>query len=188
MAAVVALIWLPSISTSAEAKAALPLATDALAAPLWLSVVALTNTPSSRNVTSPNELLASILTLAWARAELSPKFWALARTFNPSMVTSPFDAVTSTLALARTLVMVLPADLFPRSVVGSIAGLVGLGGALGGIVFGQIAGYLLDHAFGYNVVFALAGTFHVIAFLIILAAIPTIRPAELEQRLRLQKA
>ena len=39
---------------------------------------------------------------------------------------------------------------------------------MGGIVFGQLAGYLLDHGFGYDTVFALAGTFHVIAFLLIL--------------------
>ena len=42
-----------------------------------------------------------------------------------------------------TLVMILPADLFPRSAVGSVAGLVGLGGALGGVVFGLVVGYLL---------------------------------------------
>ncbi len=78
-----------------------------------------------------------------------------------------------------TLVMVLPADLFPAEVVGSVAGLVGFGGAMGGIVFGQIAGYLLDHGFGYGTVFKLAGSFHVIAFLVILAAIPRVQPLRL---------
>ena len=73
-----------------------------------------------------------------------------------------------------TLVMVLPADLFPQQVVGSVAGLVGFGGAMGGIVFGELAGYLLDHGMGYVTVFALAGTLHVIAFLVILASVPTI--------------
>ena len=82
-----------------------------------------------------------------------------------------------------TLVMVLPTDLFPHEVVGSVAGLVGFGGAMGGIAFGQAAGYLLDHGFGYGVVFTLAGTFHVLAFLIILAAIPVFRPAVLLARL-----
>src|SRR5882724_11193745 len=61
-----------------------------------------------------------------------------------------------------TLVMVLPADLFPRSIVGSVAGLVGFGGAMGGIVFGEIVGYLLDHGFGYGTVFRMAGSFHLI--------------------------
>jgi ACS family hexuronate transporter-like MFS transporter len=74
-----------------------------------------------------------------------------------------------------TLVMVLPTDLFPRQVVGAVAGLVGFGGAMGGIVFGQLVGYLLDHGFGYGVVFTLAGSFHVVAFLIILVTIPVVR-------------
>lgn len=82
-----------------------------------------------------------------------------------------------------TLVMVLPTDLLPRRVVGSVAGLVGFGGAMGGIAFGQLVGYLLDHGIGYGVVLTLAGTFHVVAFLIILAAIPLFRPVDIERRL-----
>jgi MFS transporter, ACS family, hexuronate transporter len=87
-----------------------------------------------------------------------------------------------------TLVMVLPTDLLPRDVVGSVAGLIGFGGAMGGIAFGQLVGYLLDHRVGYGTVFTLAGTFHVVAFMIILAAIPTFRPADVERRLRYQGA
>ena len=75
-----------------------------------------------------------------------------------------------------TLVMVLPADLFPRNVVGAVAGLTGFGGAMGGIVFGQLVGFLLDHGFGYGPVFRLAATFHLLAFLVILLAIPVVRP------------
>jgi len=75
-----------------------------------------------------------------------------------------------------TLVMILPADLFPKSAVGAVAGLVGFGGALGGVVFGQVVGYLLDHQFGYGVVFALAGSFHVIAFGVICLLVPNILP------------
>lgn len=82
-----------------------------------------------------------------------------------------------------TLVMVLPTDLFPSNIVGSVAGLVGFGGAMGGIAFGELVGYLLDHGFGYGVVFSLAGTFHVIAFAIILVTVPAIHPLNLEQRL-----
>jgi MFS transporter, ACS family, hexuronate transporter len=85
-----------------------------------------------------------------------------------------------------TLVMVLPADLFPRAVVGSVAGLVGFGGAMGGIVFGQLVGYLLDRGFGYSFVFSVVGTFHVIAFLVIVLAIPVLRPKEIERRFSYQ--
>jgi ACS family hexuronate transporter-like MFS transporter len=82
-----------------------------------------------------------------------------------------------------TLVMVLPADLFPQNVVGSIAGLVGFGGAMGGIVFGELAGYLLDHGLGYSTVFALAGMLHIVAFLIILGAVPAVEPIAIRRSL-----
>jgi MFS transporter, ACS family, hexuronate transporter len=87
-----------------------------------------------------------------------------------------------------TLVMVLPADLFPKNVVGSVAGLVGFGGAFGGILFGELAGYLLDHGFGYGSVFAIAGLLHVAAFAIILAFVPTVEPLALEQAMPLERA
>lgn len=82
-----------------------------------------------------------------------------------------------------TLVMVLPADLFPQSVVGSVAGLVGFGGAMGGIAFGQLVGYLLDHGFGYGPVFAMAGTLHIAAFVVILSTVPSVRPLRLQPKL-----
>ena len=87
-----------------------------------------------------------------------------------------------------TLVMVLPTDLLPRRVVGSVAGLVGFGGAMGGIAFGQLVGYLLDHGFGYSVVLTLAGMFHVVAFVVILLAIPMFQPEDIERRLTYQGA
>ncbi len=79
-----------------------------------------------------------------------------------------------------TLVMILPADLFPRSAVGSVAGLVGFGGAMGGVVFGLVVGYLLDHGFGYGAVFAIVSTLHVLAFLVILVTVRRIEPLIVE--------
>ena len=70
-----------------------------------------------------------------------------------------------------TIVMILPTDLFPRSLVGSVAGLIGFGGAMGGVVFNLFAGRLLDAGFGYGVVFAFVGSFHVLAFFIILLTV-----------------
>nr|MBA3439587.1 MFS transporter [Pyrinomonadaceae bacterium] len=78
-----------------------------------------------------------------------------------------------------TLVMVLPADIFPRRVVGSVAGLVGFGGAMGGVVFNLVAGDLLDRGFGYGLLFALVSTFHIFAFCLILLTIRVVRPVEL---------
>ena len=56
---------------------------------------------------------------------------------------------------------------------------------MGGIAFGQLVGYLLDHGFGYGVLFSLAGTFHVIALLVILVAIPAFQPGEIGAQIEL---
>lgn len=77
-----------------------------------------------------------------------------------------------------TLVMILPVDIFPQGAVGSVAGLVGFGGAMGGVVFGLVVGYLLDRGFGYGVVFGLVSTFHVLAFCLILLAVRVVQPVE----------
>jgi ACS family hexuronate transporter-like MFS transporter len=75
-----------------------------------------------------------------------------------------------------TLVMIVPTDLFDRRVVASVAGLVGFGGAMGGLVMNFAAGRLLDLGFGYQTVFSVVGTLHVLAFCVILLTIRQIRP------------
>ena len=75
-----------------------------------------------------------------------------------------------------TLVMIVPTDLFERRVVASVAGLVGFGGAMGGLVMNLLAGRLLDLGFGYQSVFSVVGTLHVLGFCVILLTIREIRP------------
>lgn len=81
-----------------------------------------------------------------------------------------------------TLVMIVPTDLFDRGVVASVAGLVGFGGAIGGLVMNLVAGRLLDLGFGYQTVFSVVGTLHVIGFCVILLTIPQIRPLARDRR------
>jgi ACS family hexuronate transporter-like MFS transporter len=81
-----------------------------------------------------------------------------------------------------TLVMTLPADIFPRRLVGSVAGLVGFGGAMGGVVFNLVAGNLLDSLgrdSGYVIVFALSSSFHILAFMLILATVRRVEPVDI---------
>jgi ACS family hexuronate transporter-like MFS transporter len=73
-----------------------------------------------------------------------------------------------------TLVMIVPTDLFDRRVVASVAGMVGFGGAMGGLLMNLLAGRLLDLGFGYQFVFSIVGLLHVTAFGVILVAIPRI--------------
>jgi ACS family hexuronate transporter-like MFS transporter len=78
-----------------------------------------------------------------------------------------------------TLVITLPADLFPRSLVGSVAGLVGFGGSMGGMLFNKFAGSLLHgigRAEGYPILFAIGSTFHILGFVWILLTIRKVQP------------
>jgi ACS family hexuronate transporter-like MFS transporter len=82
-----------------------------------------------------------------------------------------------------TLVMTLPTDLFPRRAVGAVAGLVGFGGAMGGVIFGEISGWYLDrNPLDYGPIFAFAGVLHIVSFLVILVLIPRIEPLTARER------
>ena len=44
-----------------------------------------------------------------------------------------------------TLMITLPADMFPRAIVGSVVGLVGFGGSMGGMLFNKFAAVSYTH-------------------------------------------
>jgi ACS family hexuronate transporter-like MFS transporter len=73
------------------------------------------------------------------------------------------------------LIMTLPTDVFPLSSVGSVAGLIGFGGAIGGAIFNLIAGQLLSHGAGYGTLFAIVGSLHAVAFAILLITLGVLR-------------
>jgi MFS transporter, ACS family, hexuronate transporter len=82
------------------------------------------------------------------------------------------------------LIMTIPADVFPLSVVGTVSGLVGFGGSIGGALFGLVAGSLLGHGYSYGMLFVLVGTFHLIGFLTLVfwgGRIQPLRPADLRE-------
>ncbi len=76
------------------------------------------------------------------------------------------------------LIMTLPADIFPLPAVGSVAGLVGFVGAIGGALFGVIAGVLLSCGFGYGALFLIVGSFHLIGFWAIVLFAGTVEPMQ----------
>jgi len=81
-----------------------------------------------------------------------------------------------------TLVMVLPTDMISQCAVGALAGLVGCGGALGGVLLGQIVGWLRDHGYSYTPALVLSGSMHVAAFALICLVIPKIQPLTIASR------
>ena len=64
-------------------------------------------------------------------------------------------------------------DMFPKTAVGSVVGIGGMAGSLGGILFPLLIGALLDHFkalgninTGYNVIFVICGCAYVLAWLL----------------------
>ena len=78
-----------------------------------------------------------------------------------------------------TLVMILPTDMISRRAVGTLAGMVGFGGAMGGVLLGQVVGWLRDHGYSYTPALVLAGSMHLTAFVLICVAIPKIQPLKI---------
>ena len=78
-----------------------------------------------------------------------------------------------------TLVMILPTDMIPKRAVGTLAGLVGFGGALGGVLLGQIVGWLRDHGYSYTPALVISGSMHIAAFVLICLVVPKIQPLKI---------
>ena len=72
-------------------------------------------------------------------------------------------------------------DMFPRRAVGSVVGFGGMAGAVGGMLFTKITGYILQwNQSDYLPVFVMAGFAYLAALGIIHLLVPVIRPVELD--------
>jgi len=68
-------------------------------------------------------------------------------------------------------------DMFPRRAVGSVVGLGGMAGAMGGATMAVATGYILDRTGGnYMVMFIVAGSAYLLALVIIHALAPSLAP------------
>ena len=71
-------------------------------------------------------------------------------------------------------------DMFPRRAVGSVVGIGGMAGAIGGMIIAKIVGYLLEWTGSYLPVFIIAGSMYLIALLILHLLVPRLQPAPVE--------
>ncbi len=74
----------------------------------------------------------------------------------------------------------LTSDLFPRKAVGSVVGIGGTGGAVGGMFISMLVGAILQATKSYVPIFVLAGGAYLFALLIIQLLSPRLEPARLE--------
>ncbi|HEV8347576.1 MAG TPA: MFS transporter [Vicinamibacterales bacterium] len=73
----------------------------------------------------------------------------------------------------------LTSDMFPRHAVGSVVGIGGFAGAIGGMVIAKITGYILQTTGSYLPVFIIASTTYLVTLVIVHTLVPKLEPAKL---------
>lgn len=75
--------------------------------------------------------------------------------------------------------MTLPSDMVPQRAMGSLIGIGGAAGAVGGMMMAQFTGWALDQFGSYQLIFAVAGSVYLLALLLLHLLAPTFRVREL---------
>jgi ACS family hexuronate transporter-like MFS transporter len=73
----------------------------------------------------------------------------------------------------------LPGDVFPRSAVGSVVGIGGMVGAIGGMAMAKYAGWVLDTIGTYTPIFIIAGSAYLLALGVVHLLSPKLEPVKL---------
>lgn len=76
----------------------------------------------------------------------------------------------------------LPGDLFPRWMAGSVIGLGGLSGALGGMLMAKYAGMILETVGSFQPIFFVAACAYLVALLVIHLIVPRYAPVRLSDK------
>jgi ACS family hexuronate transporter-like MFS transporter len=73
----------------------------------------------------------------------------------------------------------LASDMFPRRAVGSVIGIAGMAGAVGGILMQAGSGRIKEWTGSYLAMFMIAGSVYVLSVLVIHALAPSLEPVAL---------
>jgi len=80
-------------------------------------------------------------------------------------------------------IFTITSDMFPRKAVGSVVGIGGFAGAMGGFFMNLGAGWLKENTGDYVIMFTIAGFVYLIALLIIHLLVPKLEPANFDEKL-----
>jgi ACS family hexuronate transporter-like MFS transporter len=135
----------------------------------WLSSRLITRgfTPNvSRKATM---LLCALLVLPIWSAQSIDSLWGA--TLLIGLATAAHQAFSANL-------YTLPSDVFPRGAVGSVIGIGGTAGALGGMAMALFTGHTLDASGSYQPLFALCGSAYLAALLVVHVLSPRLAPVQ----------
>jgi ACS family hexuronate transporter-like MFS transporter len=71
-------------------------------------------------------------------------------------------------------------DMFPRRAVGSVVGIGGMAGAVGGMLISYVVGSILQLSGSYVPIFIIAGSAYLVAWVVIQLLVPKLEPAPVE--------
>ncbi|MDZ7292282.1 MAG: MFS transporter [candidate division KSB1 bacterium] len=138
----------------------------------------------------------------WLSSSLIKRGWTINRARKTAMLVCAlavvpiiFAARVSNLWLAVALVALAAAahqgwsanlftttsDMFPKQAVGSVVGIGGMGGAVGGMLIALVVGEILQRTGSYVPVFIIAGATYLIALLIIHLIVPKLQAAKISE-------
>lgn len=77
-------------------------------------------------------------------------------------------------------IFTISSDMFPKQAVGSVVGIGGMFGAIGGMCISPLVGYILQATGSYVPIFIIAGSAYLVALLIIHLLAPKLEPAKVD--------
>jgi ACS family hexuronate transporter-like MFS transporter len=108
-------------------------------------------------------LLASVLVMPVMFAMYAHNLWLAVAIIG--VATAGHQAFSATL-------YTFPSDVFPKQAVGTVVGIGGTAGAIGGMLMAKYAGWVLDGIGSYTPIFIVAGTVYILALIFLHALSP----------------
>jgi ACS family hexuronate transporter-like MFS transporter len=115
-------------------------------------------------------LICALLAVPVATAAMASNLWVAVLIIG--VATAAHQGFSATL-------YTLPSDVFPRSAVGSVVGIGGMIGAIGGMVFSKYIGGVLDSIGTYTPIFVVAASAYLLALLAVHLLTPKMEPVKL---------
>lgn len=76
-------------------------------------------------------------------------------------------------------IFTIVSDIFPKQAVGSVIGIIGMAGAIGGVIVAPLVGFILETTGSYILIFSIFSVLYLVAWIVLKIGIPKIKPIEL---------
>jgi len=133
----------------------------------WLSSRLIRSGSSVNRARKLTMLLASVLVLPVMFAMYADNLWLAVAIVGAA--TAGHQAFSATL-------YTLPSDVFPKQAVGTVVGIGGTAGAIGGMLMAKYAGWVLDGIGSYTPIFIVAGSVYILALIVVHSLSPRLKP------------